>query len=239
MKNILIIITFIAFVFSVQAQEEKKFVRKGNRQYEKKNFSEAEINYRKAAEQKANSGIATFNLGNSLYKQSKFEEAGKEFSAAANTAMDKKELAKAYHNLGNSYLQMQKYPESIEAFKKALRNNPNDIETKYNLSFAQKKMKENPDQNQQNQQNKQDQNKNDQNQDQNKDQNKDQQNEQDKQDQQDQNDQNQQNQANKDKMSKEDAERLLQAIQNDENNTQDKLKKEKAAGRKANPEIDW
>lgn len=242
MKNILLIITLATFVSGSYAQEEKKFVRKGNRQYEKKNFSEAEINYRKAAEQKAGSGIAAFNLGNSLYKQSKFEEAGKEFSAAANTSMDKKDLAKAFHNLGNSFLQMQKYPESIEAYKKALRNNPNDLETKYNLSFAQKKMNENPNQNQQNQkdQNKNDQNKNDQNQDKNKDQDKNQnQDQQNEQDNQGQNDQNQQSQANKDKMSKEDAERLLQAIQNDENNTQDKLKKEKAAGRKANPEIDW
>lgn len=247
MKNIFLILIMIAFFSGLKAQEEKKFVRKGNRQYSGKNYSEAEVYYRKALEKQANSGVASYNLGNTLYRQNKFEDAEKEFSSAANTSMDKKEIAKAYHNLGNSYLHMQKFKESIEAYKKALKNNPNDMETKYNLSFAQKKLKENPNQQNQNQnqdqnkdqnkdqqdknkdQNKQDQNK-DQN-DQNKDQNKDDQQNQDKQD---------QNQANKDnKMSKEQAEQILQAIQNDENNTQDKLKKEKAAGRKANPEIDW
>ena len=234
MKKLLYIVGLMILVLNMNAQEEKKFVRKGNRQYDNKNYSDAEINYRKAIEKKLGSGIASYNLGNSLYRQSKFEEAGKEYSQASETNMNKNELAKAYHNLGNSYLQTQKYKESIEAYKKALRNNPSDLETKYNLSFAQKKLKENP------QQEKKDQDKN---QDKDKDKDKKEQDkDQDKKDQDKENQDNkdQQNQANKDnKISKDDAERILQAIQNDENNTQDKLKKEKAAAKKSNPEIDW
>lgn len=235
MYRFCIILILSILSLNIFAQKEKKFVRKGNRQYADSVYSEAEINYRKALEQQSNSPVAYYNLGNSLYRQKKFEEAIQEYGYAAEGGFDKKNLAKAYHNIGNSYLQSQKYQESIEAYKKALRNNPTDIETKYNLAFAQKMLKNPPKQNQNNQQNQQDKNNQDQQNKDKKDQNKDN----NKQDQQQNQQQNQQQQNQPGKISRDDAKRMLEAIQNDENNTQDKLKKEKVDAKKVRPDVDW
>jgi Ca-activated chloride channel homolog len=205
---ILVLIAVTAF-----AQQERKFIRKGNKLFEKENFQESEIQYRKAIDKDKNSYNALFNIGDALYKQEKYEDATKQFSDLSSTKdLSKDDKAKLYHNIGNSMLKNQKVKESIDAYKEALRNNPNDMDTKHNLAYAQKLMQQQ--QQQQDQQDKQDENK---------DQNKDQ-----KEDQQNQNQQNKQDQQQP-KISKEDAERLLQALANDEKKTQDKLKKEKAA----------
>jgi Ca-activated chloride channel homolog len=235
MNRIILLIIISLVPFSLSAQGEKKLVRQGNKQYEDKKYSEAEINYRKALETKANSTVATYNLGNSLYRQNKFQDATEQFNHAAEDNTDKLSKAKAYHNLGNSLLQAQKYPESVDAFKKALRNNPQDIETKYNLALAQQLSKNPPkQQNKQDNKDNKDKDKNKKNQDkkddkkQDKDKNK-----------QDQQDKNQQKQQQAGKISKEDAKRMLEAVQNDENNVQDKLKKEKAMAKKVKTDVDW
>lgn len=219
-------------VTQIHAQNDRKLVRKGNKEYSGKKYNEAEVDFRKALEnQGAYTPAATYNLGNALYRQNKYDEAANAFSHVADAKIDKKDIAKAYHNLGNTYLQMQKFQESVDAYKKALRNNPNDIESKYNLALAQKLMKNPPkDKNQQNQQNQQNQNNQDKNNQQNQPQNNNQ----------DQNNQDQQQpQPQQGQMSKEQAQQLLRAIQDDENNTQDKVKKEKAKGPKTNPDKDW
>ncbi|HEY9124946.1 MAG TPA: tetratricopeptide repeat protein [Bacteroidales bacterium] len=228
MKLIFIFISLFLVVHAL-AQNDKKLVRKGNKEYTNKKFNEAEVDFRKALEEQGSYiPTATYNLGNALYRQNKFDEAVNAYTHAADAKIDKKDIAKAYHNLGNTYLQMQKFQESIDAYKKALRNNPNDMESKYNLAVAQKLLKDKP-QNKQNQQNQQDKNnQGQQNQPQNNNQ------DQNKQEQQQQQPQQQQGQ-----MSKEQAQQLLRAIQDDENNTQEKVKKEKAKGQKTNPEKDW
>ena len=149
--------------------------------------------------------------------------------------LSKDEKAKIYHNIGNSFLKSQKYKESIEAYKNALRNNPNDMDTKYNLIYAQKKLQQQQQQQQQDQN--QDQNQNqDQDQQKNQDQDKkDQNQDQDKKDQ----DKEQQQQQQKPKISKEDAQRLLQALANDEKKTQKKVKEEQAAAVKVKTEKEW
>jgi tetratricopeptide (TPR) repeat protein len=201
-------------------QDFRSLVREGNRQYNLKKAADAERSYRKALDVDEKSNLATFNLGNAMYRQQKFEEAGKEFEKAASAATDKTDKALAYHNLGNSYLQQQKLKESIEAYKQALRNNPNDLETKYNLSFALNLLKEQEQQqNQDNQDNKdkQDQqNKDQQNQD-----NQDQQN----QDQQQQDQQKDEQQQQQQQISREDAQRILEAIAQEEKELQEKLQK--------------
>ena len=123
-------------------QDFRKLVREGNRRYNAEKAVDAETSYRGALAVDEKSNLATFNLGNAMYRQQKFEEAGKKFEEAAAGTTDKMEKAQAYHNLGNSYLQQQKLKESIEAYKQALRNNPNDLETKYNLSFAMNLLKQ-------------------------------------------------------------------------------------------------
>ena len=117
-------------------QDFRSLVREGNRQYNSRKPVDAETSYRKALDVDEKSSLATFNLGDALYRQQKYEEAGKEFEKAASGSTDKMDKARAYHNLGNSYLQQQKLKEGIEAYKQALRNNPNDADTKYNLSYA-------------------------------------------------------------------------------------------------------
>lgn len=219
------------------AQTDKKFIREGNKQYKDKKYTDSEINYRKSLEKNKNSTEGTFNLGDALYKQGKYDEAATQFQNITSQTTDKETLSKAYHNLGNSMLQAKKYEESIKAYKNALKNYANDKDTKYNLAYAQSMLK----QQQQQQQNKDNKDKNkdnknqqNQNKDKKEDKNKDKQNQQqDKQDQQKEN----QAQQQKDKISKEDAERMLQALNNQEKDAQKKLQKKQAVRVKI--EKDW
>jgi tetratricopeptide (TPR) repeat protein len=199
-------------------------------------FANAETEYRKALNKKPNDVKWNFNLADAIYKQGRFDEAAGKFGELADKMEIPVEKARVYHNMGNSQLMNSKVDESIESYKKALRQNPTDMETKYNLAYAQllKKMQE---QQQQNQDQNKDQDKQDQNKD-NQDQNKDQQNK-DQQDQQNKQDQKQQQQQ-QNKISKENAEQLLQVLQNDERNIQDKVKKAKAAlAKRSRTEKEW
>lgn len=245
MKNLLIYLIFLALVNQLQAQSGKSEIRQGNRHFKNEKFDAAELSYRKALEEKKATQIAEFNLGDALYRQEKFEEAGRQFEAAAANDAVKTNSAKALHNLGNSLLQAGKIEESIEAYKSALRKNPGDLDTKYNLTYAQmmkKKQDQQKEKDEQSDKNEQG-DKKDQQQDQKdqKDQ-KDQQNQQDQQGQQDQKDQKPEQQQAKQqnvKISKEDARRLLEALATDEKKVQDKVKKEKAKASKVRTIKDW
>jgi Ca-activated chloride channel family protein len=262
MRRIIILSLLVISTLSVFAQNERKFVRNGNKLFMEAvqdtskvdtiKFSNAETEYRKALNEKPADSLWNFNLADAMYKQQRFEEAASSFEELAEKMQSPVEKARAYHNLGNSQLMQQKLDESIEAYKKALRQNPDDLDTKYNLAFAQqeKKKKEeqdkkdkdkNKDQDKDKDKDKDDQNKDqqDQNEDKNKDQqdkkNQDQQNK-DKQKQ----DQQKQQQPQQNKISKQDAEQLLQALQNDEKKIQDKVKKEKAAkAKRTRTEKEW
>lgn len=249
-KVVMAMILLLGTVGHATAQQERKYIREGNDLFEQQDFEKAEVEYRKAADKKADSFEAAFNMADALYKQKKYEEALEQFSALAEQEKDKKRLGEIYHNIGNTLLSMEKTEESIEAYKESLRNNPTSEQTKYNLEYARRMQQQQQQQQQQNQENQdnqeqnqdqqqQDQNQNQQDQDQ---QNKDQQN-QDKQNQEQQNkdqqnqDQQQQNQQQaqpqEGKISKEDAERLLEALANDEKQVQEKVQKQKAQEQKA------
>jgi tetratricopeptide (TPR) repeat protein len=243
MKQLVIILLISLFPAILVAQNERKHVRSGNKIYQKAikdttkidtaAFARAETEYRKALEKKPTDKYWNFNLADAVYKQNRFDEAAGKFSELAEQMTNPVEKARAYHNLGNSQLLNQKIDESIESYKKALRQNPTDLETKYNLAYAQ--LLKNQQQQQQNQQN-QDQNK-DQKQDQEQQQNQDQQN---KDQNKDQQQQNQQQQQAQNKISKDNAEQLLQALQNDEKNIQDKVKKMQAAeAKRQKVEKEW
>lgn len=199
---------------------DRDYLRSGNKLYNDSLFIKAEVDYRKALELNPKSTDAMFNLANSLLMQQKAKEAMEQFESVSKVEKDKEKLAQIYHNMGVILQSSKQYPQCIEAYKEALRNNPKDDETRYNLALAQKLLKDQQ-QNQQNQDQNQDQ-KQDQKDDK-KDQNKDQQ-DQDKKDQQNQNQQ--QQQQNKDEMSKENAQQLLNAVMQDEKNVQDKVKKQ-------------
>ena len=237
------LLNFMLLVFctNLNAQSDKKFIRQGNREYEKDKFSDSEISYRKAVDKNKQSTDAIFNVGDALYKQKKYEEAGKEFIENANQNDDKNKKSAGLYNLGNSLLKANKVKESIDAYISSLKLRPDNKEAKYNLAYAQDLLKLQEQQKQQQQKNKekQDQNNDKNKEDQNKDQkdqnnkNKEKQKDQDKN--QDQQKQQQQQQA----ISKEDAQRLLNALANDEKKVQEKVKLAKATKERVRTIKNW
>ena len=203
-------------MMNIEAQTDKGFIRQGNNDFKKGEYSEAEIKYRKSLDKEYNTK-AEFNLGDALYKQNNFEEAAKAFSSVSERNTTPEIEANSYYNLGNSLMAQEKYAEAFEAYKKSLKLNPDDEDARYNLEYARWKIIK-----QQEQQNQQ--NKNHQNQEQ----------------QQEQKDQQQQEQEQQQQMSKEDAERMLQALENQEKETMDELNEKKAAQmQKRRVEKDW
>lgn len=234
MKQLSLMIIFLfALAILTHAQNERKFVRQGNKYYgaalkdstkiDTTLFNKAEIEYRKALDKKPDDPKWNFNLSNSLYKQMKFEESAEKFKEISELSTDKVEKSRALHNMGNSLLMNNKLDESIEAYKKALRNNPNDLETKYNLLYAMAMKKK-----QEEEQKKQDKNKDQDKDKDKKDQNKDQKKDQDQQ------------QQPQNKISKQNAEQMLKALENEEKKTQEKVKKVQALKAKSKQvEKDW
>ena len=237
MKRLAIILFFLGFALSLFAQQTKKYIRTGNEQYKQKNYTGAESNYRKAAELNAKNPDGSFNLGDALYKQKKYTDAGEYFTKIGSSSANKMLAAGAYHNLGNSYLESKKLEESISAYKKSLIDNPNDEQTRYNLAYAQQMLKKQQQQKQQDK-NKQDQQKKNKQEQQKDQQNKDNKNQDDK-DKPKSNKDQQEKQQQPDQLSKEDAERMLDAMNNDEKQTQDKLKNKKLQGAKLRVLKDW
>ncbi|MDP3431446.1 MAG: tetratricopeptide repeat protein [Bacteroidota bacterium] len=245
MKQLSLMIIFLfALAILTHAQNERKFVRQGNKYYgaalkdttkiDSTLFNKAEIEYRKALDKKPTDPKWNFNLSNSLYKQMKFEESAEKFKELSELATDKVEKSHALHNMGNSLLMNNKLDESIEAYKQALRNNPKDLETKYNLLYAMNLKKK-----QEEEQKKQDKNK-DQDKDKDKDKNKDKNKDQDKKDQDQQKQDQQQQQQPQNKISKQNAEQMLQALETQEKKTQEKVKKVQALKAKSKQvEKDW
>jgi tetratricopeptide (TPR) repeat protein len=229
--GILILICILSFSKYSFAQADKKFLRQGNREYEKNRYPESEIFYRKAIDKNKESADAVFNSGDALYKQKKYEDAGKQFIETHKMNEDGVKKSTSLYNLGNSMLMANKLQESIEAYKNSLRLKPDNLEAKYNLAYAQDLLRKQQQEQQQQQQNKD-----------NKDQNKDQENkeqEQKQDDQQKQNDDKQQKPQDQQSISKEDAERLLNALANDEKNVQEKVKLAKAAKTKVKTLKNW
>jgi tetratricopeptide (TPR) repeat protein len=229
---IIILLLFSAVAFG---QSGKKYVREGNRNFEKNEYEESEVSYRKAINKEADLFDANFNLGDALYKQEKFDEAATKFDEVTNRVESDKELAKTYHNLGNSLLKSQKIEQSIAAYKNSLRYYPDDQETKYNLAYAkdllkkqqqEKNQQKDKDQKQDKEQEKKEQDKEEQD---NKEQKKNDQ----------QQDKQKQQKPQPQKISKEDANRLLKALANDEKKIQEKVKKAKAKMQKVKTEKDW
>jgi len=222
MKLRLLIIGFLMFpAFAFSQKEVRQQMKTGNKEYKQEKFTEAEISYRKALEANARSTDAAYNLGNALYKQGKFQEAAEQYAAVVNSEKDKEKLHNAWHNMGNIFMNAKDYAKSIDAYKRSLRNNPNDDQTRYNLALAQKLLEDqeqNEDQNQ------------DQNQDQ--DQNQEQEKEQQQDQQQDQQEQQQEQQQQNEQMSQENAQQILDALLQDEKDTQEKVQQMKKQQRK-------
>jgi len=226
-----IISLFLVFQESSTAQTVRSHVSKGNSIYEKGRYTDAEVEYKKALEKNPKSKEAQFNLGNSYYKQQRFDEALKEFGNTGAAVKSPEERAVAYYNAGNSLYSSNKFREAVEAYKQSLKLNPNDNDTRYNLQMAREKLKQQEQQKQQKQDQKQDQQ-----QDQNKDQQKQQQSQQ-QQQKQEQQKQEQPQAQKKNQMPKQEADRILEALRNNEKEIQKNLRKREAVRVKV--EKDW
>ncbi len=218
---------------SLRAQTVRSHVAEGNRVYEKGRYTDAEVEYKKALQKNPKSTEAQFDLGNAYYKQQRFDEAAKQYGMTATDMKDAKEKAASLYNLGNTLYRANQYAESAKAYKAALRLNPGDDDARYNLLMALDKLKQQKQdqkqqkQDQKNQQKKQDQQKQNQPQQQNQQQQK---NEQSKQDQLRQ-------QQQKQQMPKDEAERILEAMKNNERDVQKQLHKRPAV--RAKVDKDW
>ena len=248
-----ITLLFLFAAAGVQAQRlpERSLVRKGNRQYNKGEYEASIGRYEEALKAAPGQFEATYNLGNALYKAERFDRAEQTMvQAAADSLRSDTERAEAFYNLGNAQFKQQKYKEALESYKQSLRFNPADMEAKYNYAYTKRlldqdqnggggndQQNQDQDQNQQDQQNQQNQQQQNQGQNQNQDQ---------KQDQQNQNPQNQdrnpqdqngepdrqeqgEGQPTPSGISPQEQEQMLDAIQAQEDKTQEKLK-EKAKG---------
>ena len=124
--------------------------------------SKAEQLFRRASAIDTTYAEAPYNLGTTLYQENYIEEAFGHLKEAANRSSQPDLSHKAFHNIGNVYMQKEEYDNAIEAYKQALRNEPTDEETRYNLSLAKKKKEEQQQEQNQDQDQKQDQDQQDQ-----------------------------------------------------------------------------
>ena len=214
---ILLLISMTAF-----AQTDRQFIRQGNKQFHRGDYPGAEVSYRKAVEKNPKNPQAAFNLGNALMAQKKDSAAVVQFENASRLETNPLRKAQSYHNMGVVCQTHKMYGEAIEAYKNALRLNPNDDETRYNLVLC-KHQKQKQDQNRQNQQKNDDQKKDD---------------KKDQQKQEENKDKKQQEQP-KPQMSKENAEQLLNAAIQNEKMTQDKMKKQQQQPQRRAVQKNW
>lgn len=210
LRNTLLLIMLLLAFQDATAQTDRKLIRQGNRQFRNQHYEEAEATYRKASAANAQNPEAQYNLGCALMAQQKDSMAMKCFQNSAQLHTDKQRKAQAYHNMGVILQQKKQFGEAAEAYKAALRNNPKDNETRYNLALCLKQMKNQPKQNQNQKKNE------------NKDKNKDKEKE--KNENKNQKDQ-KQPEEKPEQMSKENAEQMLNAAMQQEKATQQRMKK--------------
>ena len=245
---------------NAQSEDYAKYYNKANSLSES-DFEKAEKNYRVAINDSLSDLKATFNLSNEYYTEGYFEDAISRQLEAIKLAKNKIEKHKAFHNLGNSFMKKEMCSEAVSAYKSALRNNPNDDETRYNLALAkqcedeQSKNDDGQKDDQQEQENKEKDNKDDQKDDQQEQENKEKDNKDDpnqQKDDQGKDDPDQQKDKNKNssedskpnenkksQLSKQQINNLLKAMENAEKKVQAKVNESKQKGIKVVSEKDW
>ena len=219
-------VALLLVAITASAQTDRQYIREGNKQFRVGQYDKAEVSYRKAVEKNPKNPQAAYNLGNALMAQKKDSSAVQQFEQATRIETNPLRKAAAYHNMGVICQTHKMYGEAIEAYKNALRLNPNDNETRYNLVLCQRQKKKQDQNQQQNQNNKDDQKKDNQKKDDQKDQNKDKKDD-------------KQQQQQKPQMSKDNAEQLLNAAIQNEKMTQDKMKKQQQQPQRRNVLKNW
>ncbi|NAS31117.1 tetratricopeptide repeat protein [Flavobacteriaceae bacterium R38] len=121
------------------ARQSNNLVYEANDKLEGKEFIDAEVSYRKAISKNDENAVAKYNLGNAYYKENSLEEAFTRYKQAGDIALSKAQKHKAFHNIGNIFMKNKEFEKAVEAYKEALRNDPTDDETRYNLALAKQK----------------------------------------------------------------------------------------------------
>lgn len=233
----------------------KKNGRKGNALYGQEQYAEAATAYQEGIRSVQEGGPGAVhsgllnNLGAALYRSGENEQAGVAFASAATMALAPEDLVRASYNAGNAAFQAQELEQSLEHYRRALLNDPSNADAKFNYEFVKRRLQEqqqqqDQQQDQQNQEN-QDRQQEQQNQDGEQDQeNQDQQQQQEQQnqnseDQGQQQEQEQQQQEREDptQLSEEEAQRILQALENEEEQLLRQVQKMKTRPRRV--EKDW
>jgi len=277
MKKILFILILVGYFGFAQETDKDlwKSIKRatdltweGNKNLDSNDFVNAEANYRKAISENAENSIAPYNLGNAYYGNETYSEAFGRFKQAAEKATEKADKHKAYHNMGNVFMKNKEYDKAVEAYKEALRNDPTDEETRYNLALA-KEMLEKQQEEQKNNPDKDDQNKDDkkEDQDQNQDKKDGDQDEENKGDQEQGDQGDEEKEENKEgegdkkeekekqpdkedpsgepqqprpnQLSPQQVRNLLEAMQNEEKKVQEKIDAQNVRGAKVKNEKDW
>ena len=248
-----------------ELKESQEFLSDASLALQKDEFPAAEANYRKAIALNPANETGKYNLGTAYYGKSKNAEALNRFKQAASVATDKLQKHRAFHNLGNTFMNEKKYAEAVEAYKNALRNNPTDDESRYNLALAKDMLEKNPPQDDKgDDENKDDKKEDDQKKDDGdnkegddgdqkedqekgdeKDENKEGDNEKDKgkpnepKDQEDGGDEKPQQQPQPGQLSPQQVKSLLEAMNNEEEKVQEKINAQKQKGAKIKSNKDW
>lgn len=217
----LVLILLIFTALPLAAQVDRREVRSGNRKFRKQAWQEAELEYRKAVLKDSLSVAGEYNLASSLYRQGSYDEAAEALGRADQEVAGTLHAASYYYNEGDVVLQRKDYSAAVKAFRQSLLLNPGDMDAKENYIYAKEMLK-----------NQQQGGGGDNNQDQ---QDRNQQNQQDQQDRQNQpspqqdQPEKQDQQPQPQEISRQQARQMLKAVQAQEKETQDKVKKEKAA----------
>ncbi|MFL2590695.1 MAG: tetratricopeptide repeat protein [Flavobacteriaceae bacterium] len=251
----------ISFSINAQIEKENNYISKGNGLHEDKSYVNAEGEFRKALSINQNNPVANQNLGNTLYRSKDYDQANQRFFRSQKDNPDKNQKHLAFHNMGNVFMKKKDYPKAVEAYKNALRNNPKDDETRYNYALAKEMLEK------EKKENKNDKDKNkDKNKDQNKKENKNNENKSDENDKKKNSEgdkenkaDNKKNKSNKEdkkgknrdntnksqpkrnpgQLSKEQIKSLLEAMNQQEKNVQDKVNAKKEKGIPIKKKKDW
>lgn len=218
-----------------QKMPERRLVRKGNRQYERKDYDSSIDNYSRALRHDPTSFEAKFNTANVQFRKAfvdslqmdvkMLEKAEKSLrKLAQDSTRTDIERADVAYNLGNSLFAQQKFKEALTCYRDAMRLNPEDKEAKYNYALTKEMLKQQQQQQQQEQNQDQNQDNQDKQDQENQQDKQDQQDKEDKQDQQDKEDKQEQQQPNEQQISEQEQQAMLEAIQAQEDKTQEKLK---------------
>ncbi len=228
LKSFSFLLIFFMSFSALSSQSVKQLIREGNKMFEQEKYPNAEIYYRRALEENPGNSKALYNLSNALYQQGRYDEAINILDGLTQKDFEKIDLSDVYHNLGNAQLGAYQIKNSIESYKNALKIDPDDHDTRYNLAYAMNLLDEQEQQPQDKPVNGEDEKESKQ------------EYEKPKQDSEDKKDPDKEKQQQiLEKLSQEDAERILDALNRQEEKLQEKIQRQEEEKHRAQPEKDW